>query len=79
LRFIRLEEDQKIQQRIEGSSYNNPNRKSESSFKDYRSKPYSKNDNNKLNLVGNDEDEEEYPKLTYYCFSINNPELIYAM
>ncbi|XP_076940655.1 uncharacterized protein LOC143609919 [Bidens hawaiensis] len=44
LRFIRLEEDRMIQQRLDGSNnYNQPNRESASS-KPYRPKPYSKND-----------------------------------
>lgn len=42
LRFIRLEEDRKIQQMIDTSStYDNLNWKSESTYKSYRSKPYS--------------------------------------
>ena len=80
LRFIRLEEDRKIQQRIDGSSeYDNPNRKSESSSKYYRSKPYSRNDGKKVNFIDDDEDDEEYPKLTDYCFSVSTSEIIYAI
>ncbi|XP_021990920.1 uncharacterized protein LOC110887651 [Helianthus annuus] len=43
-----------------------------------RSKPYAKNDNKRVNAV-KDEDEEEYPELSEYCFSVNIPELMYAM
>ena len=80
LRFIRLEEDKKIQQRIdESSKYDNPNRKSESSSKYYCSKPYSRNDSKKVSFVDDDEDDEEYPKLTDYCFPVSTSEIIYAM
>jgi hypothetical protein len=79
LRFIRLEEDKKIQQRIEGSSYDSPNRKAESQPKNFRAKPYFRNDDKKVNLVGDDVDEEDYPKISDYCFSATTSELIYAM
>ncbi|KAJ0939030.1 hypothetical protein HanRHA438_Chr02g0056471 [Helianthus annuus] len=79
LRYIRLEDDKKMQERMNASStYESTNRKSESSYKPYRSKPYGRNDNKKVNAV-EDEDPEEYPELSKYCFSVNIPELMYAM
>ncbi|KAI3676095.1 hypothetical protein L1987_85694 [Smallanthus sonchifolius] len=64
LRFIRLEDDKKIQQRMDTpTSYSQPNWKTETApFKPYRSKPYSKPDNDRVNAVEDDEEEEEYPK-----------------
>lgn len=48
LRFIRLEEDKKIQKRT-NMSYDHHNRKNESSSeKYYRAKPYSKSKNHRL-------------------------------
>ncbi|KAI3824953.1 hypothetical protein L1987_06426 [Smallanthus sonchifolius] len=60
------------------TSYNQPNRKTESvPFKPYRSKPYSKLDNHRINVVEDDEDEE--PRLSEYCFSIYTMALLFAM
>ncbi|KAI3802237.1 hypothetical protein L1987_30367 [Smallanthus sonchifolius] len=61
------------------TSYNHPNRKAESTpFKLYRSKPYSKPENHRVNAVEDDE-EEEYPKLSEYFFSLDTTSLLYAM
>ncbi|KAJ0898693.1 putative retrotransposon gag domain-containing protein [Helianthus annuus] len=79
LRYIRLEDDKKMQEKMNASStYESTNRKSESSHKPYRSRPYDKNENKRVNVV-QDEDPEEYPELSEYCFSVNIPELMYAM
>ncbi|XP_076916053.1 uncharacterized protein LOC143575619 [Bidens hawaiensis] len=79
LRFIKLEENRMIQQRLDGSSSNNhPNRKSDSpSSKPYRPKPYSMN--NRVNMVDDDKDDESYPKLHDYCFSVDIPGLMCTM
>ncbi|KAI3812244.1 hypothetical protein L1987_16951 [Smallanthus sonchifolius] len=63
LRFIRLEDDKKIQQRVNApTSYTQPNPKAEPApFRSYRSKQYSKPANHRVNAV--EDDEEEYPKL----------------
>ncbi|KAJ0501800.1 hypothetical protein HanHA300_Chr11g0405291 [Helianthus annuus] len=79
LRYIRLEDNKKMQERMNASStYESTNRKSESSYKPYRSKPYGRNDSKKVNAI-KDEDPEEYPELSEYCFAVNIPELMYAM
>ncbi|KAI3744710.1 hypothetical protein L1987_57801 [Smallanthus sonchifolius] len=55
-------------------------RKSESSsFKTHRSKPYSRADNHRINVMEDDEEEENYPKLTDYCFPDDVSELMYVM
>src|ERR1043165_9335407 len=52
LRFIGLEDDKKIQERIESSSrYNHPNRKSTPTYEPYKHKPYARPDNKKVNVV----------------------------
>ncbi|KAI3704181.1 hypothetical protein L1987_74396 [Smallanthus sonchifolius] len=81
LRFIRLEDDKKIQQRMDApTSYSQPNRKTETApFKPYISKPYSKPDNHRINVVEDDEVEEEYPKFSEYYFSLDTTGLLYAM
>ncbi|XP_022014513.1 uncharacterized protein LOC110914010 [Helianthus annuus] len=67
LRYIRLKDDKKMQERMNSSStYESTSRKSESSYKPYRSRPYGKNDSKKVNAV-EDEDIEEYPELSEYC------------
>ncbi|KAI3796340.1 hypothetical protein L1987_39008 [Smallanthus sonchifolius] len=65
LRFITLEDDKKIQQRMDApTSYSQPNRRTETApFKPYRFKPYSKPDNHRVNAVEDDEEEEEYTKI----------------
>src|ERR1043165_8621190 len=79
LRFIRLEDDKKIQERIESSSkYNHPNRKSTPTYEPYKHKPYARPDNKKVNVV-EDDDEDDCPKLSDYCFSVDVTRLMYAM
>lgn len=53
LRFIRLEEDKDIQKRSNPlNSYDNPNRKADSLVqRSYKSKPYSKPDNHRVNAL----------------------------
>ncbi|KAI3732604.1 hypothetical protein L1987_63810 [Smallanthus sonchifolius] len=81
LRFIRLEDDKKIQQRMDAPTYySQPNQKTKTApFKPYRSKLYSKPDNCRINAVEDDEEEEEYPKLFEYCFSLDTSGLLYAV
>ena len=82
LRFIRLEDDRTIQKRMNPSTnYNNSNKKADSSpYKSYKSKSYSKSENNRINAIEEDEDnDEEYPKLTEYCFSVDTAGLMCAM
>lgn len=81
LRYIRLEEDKIIQRRIETpSTYDRPNRKTEaSSAKYYKSKPYSRSDDYRVNAVEGEDDDECYPKLTDYCFSVDISGIMCAM
>ncbi|XP_023743493.1 uncharacterized protein LOC111891666 [Lactuca sativa] len=81
LRFIRLEEYKKIQRKTSSlSSYQNPNRNVDSSSqRSYKSKPYSKPDHHMVNALEDERDEEEPPKITDYCFSVDVSGLIYAM
>ncbi|KAK1413102.1 hypothetical protein QVD17_34866 [Tagetes erecta] len=78
LRFIRLEDDKKIHQKLEIPKYESSNRKSDSPHKQYRSKPYNKQDSPRINAV-EEEDEEEYPKISDYCFSVDTSNLLCAM
>ncbi|KAK1432045.1 hypothetical protein QVD17_08934 [Tagetes erecta] len=78
LRFIRLEDDKKIHQKLEIPKYESSNRKSDSPHKRYRSKPYNKQDSPRINAV-EEEDEEEYPKISDYCFSVDTSNLLCAM
>ncbi|KAK9075696.1 hypothetical protein SSX86_004025 [Deinandra increscens subsp. villosa] len=78
-RFIRLEDDKKIHQRLDVPKYDPNSRKAESPGKPYRSRPYSKLDNHKVNVVEQDDDDEEYPKVFEYCFSVNIGGLMCAM
>ena len=77
LRFIRLEDDKKINRRIDVPKYEHTSRKYDSPQKNYR-KPYNKQDSPKINAIEEDE-EEEYPKISDYCFSVDTPSLICAL
>ncbi|KAJ0734063.1 putative retrotransposon gag domain, aspartic peptidase domain superfamily [Helianthus annuus] len=76
LRFIRLEDDKRIQERQAGFS---KQEKQGSSFKSNRFKSYNRNDNQNVHAVDQEEDDEDYPPISEYCFSVDNHELILAM
>ncbi|KAJ0847567.1 putative retrotransposon gag domain, aspartic peptidase domain superfamily [Helianthus annuus] len=76
LRFIRLEDDKRIQERQVGSS---KQEKQGSSFKNNKFKSYHRNENKNVHAVDQEEDDEEYPPISEYCFSVDNHELILAM
>ncbi|KAL7586986.1 hypothetical protein Lser_V15G37217 [Lactuca serriola] len=81
LRFIRFEEDREIQKRSNPSDqYENPNRKPESSTqRSYKSKPYSKPVHHRVNALKDGGEEEELPKITDYCFSVDVSGVIHVM
>ncbi|XP_023769035.1 uncharacterized protein LOC111917605 [Lactuca sativa] len=81
LRFIRIEEDKEVHMGSNPSSqYDNPNRKVESSTpRSYKAKPYSKPNHHRFNSLEDEVEEEEPPKITDYCFSVDVSILIYAM
>ncbi|MFS7922007.1 putative retrotransposon gag domain-containing protein [Helianthus anomalus] len=76
LRFIRLEDDKRIQERQVGSS---KQEKQGSSFKSNKFKSYRRNENQNVHTVDQEEDDEDYPPISEYCFSVDNHELILAM
>src|ERR1043165_9021162 len=79
LRFIRLEDNKKLQERIETSSrYNDPNRKSTSTYEPYKHEPYARPDNKKFNVVEDDDKEDCHKRLDYCCF-VDVSGLMYAM
>ncbi|KAF5764919.1 putative retrotransposon gag domain-containing protein [Helianthus annuus] len=65
LRFIRLEDDKRIQERQVGSS---KQEKQGSSFKSNRFKSYNRTDNQNVHAVDQEEDDEDYPPISEYCF-----------
>ncbi|XP_076960954.1 uncharacterized protein LOC143637445 [Bidens hawaiensis] len=77
LRFIRLEDDKK-NSKADIPKYDQTNRKFESPGKSYRAKPYYKPANPKINAV-DEENDEEYPKISEYCFSVDIGGLMCAM
>ncbi|KAD4585878.1 hypothetical protein E3N88_23479 [Mikania micrantha] len=81
LRFIRLEDDKEIQKRITTTPPNDQGKRKLDSptNKSFKSKPYYKADNHKINSVDEDEDDEEYPRISEYCFSVDFTELMCAM
>ncbi|KAD6796232.1 hypothetical protein E3N88_07128 [Mikania micrantha] len=81
LRFIILEDDKEIQKRITTTPPNDQGKRKLDSptSKSFKSKPYYKANYHKINLVDEDEDDEEYPKISDYCFSVDIPELMCAM
>ena len=82
LRFIRLEEDKEIQRKSSTpTSYDHPNRKidSSSSQRSFKAKPYSKPDHHRVNALGEEIEEEGFPKITDYCFSVDISGLLFAM
>ncbi|KAF5764494.1 putative retrotransposon gag domain, aspartic peptidase domain superfamily [Helianthus annuus] len=76
LRLIQLEDDKRIQERQAGSS---KQEKQGSSFKSNKFKSYHRNDNQNVHAVDQEEDDEDYPPISEYCFSVDNHELILAM
>ncbi|KAK1406299.1 hypothetical protein QVD17_41592 [Tagetes erecta] len=80
LRFIRLKDDKKIQDMI-GSTIKleHHDKKQGSLFKNNKTKPYFKHDNQNVHAVKYDEDEEEYPKISEYCFSVDVGDVLLAM
>ncbi|KAM0025726.1 putative retrotransposon gag domain, aspartic peptidase domain superfamily [Helianthus debilis subsp. tardiflorus] len=76
LRFIRLEDDKRIQERQVGSS---KQEKQGSSFKSNKFKSYNRTDNQNVHAVDQEEDDEDYPPISEYCFSVDSHELILAM
>ncbi|KAL4553980.1 hypothetical protein LXL04_039903 [Taraxacum kok-saghyz] len=78
IRFIRLEEDKEIQRKSNApTSYAHPNRKTDSSSsqRSFKAKP----DTHWVNALEEDVEEEEFPKITDYCFSVDTSGLLYAM
>ena len=74
IRFIRLEEDKEVQRKSSApTSYDHPNRKTDSSSsqRSFKAKPYSKPDTHRVNALEEDMEEEEFPKITDYCFSVD--------
>ncbi|KAJ0735658.1 putative retrotransposon gag domain-containing protein [Helianthus annuus] len=76
LRFIRLEDDKRIQERLAGSS---KQEKQGYSFKNNKFKSYNRSDNQNVRAIDQEEDDEDYPPISEYCFSVDNNELILAM
>jgi hypothetical protein len=80
MRFIRLEDDKKTQERLTASTYpETQDRNQGSSFKNNRPKLYSRSDKQSIHVVQDEEDDEEYPKISEYCFSIDVSGLRLAM
>ncbi|KAL4582843.1 hypothetical protein LXL04_007404 [Taraxacum kok-saghyz] len=81
LRFIRLEEDKMIQKKLMSpGSYEQPNRKSySSSQRSYKSKPYNRKESQKVKTLEDEENDEDYPKISDYSFSVDTTGLIYAI
>jgi len=69
LRFIRLEDDKRIQDRAGTSTKSDY--KQGSSFKNNKSKPYTRTDNHNVHADEEDEDDEDYPLISEYCFSVD--------
>ncbi|XP_021992015.1 uncharacterized protein LOC110888818 [Helianthus annuus] len=80
IRFIRLKDDKRIQDKLSGSTKHEYNDKKQGSFyKNNRLKSYYKPDNQNVHVVDQYKDEEEYPRISEYCFSIDNSELMLAL
>ncbi|KAK9077953.1 hypothetical protein SSX86_002010 [Deinandra increscens subsp. villosa] len=79
LRFIRLGDDKKIQKRSDVSKPESSSRITDSPGKQQRSKPYYRNDNHRVNAVEDEEDEEDFPKVSDYCFSVDVSGLLCAL
>ncbi|KAJ0726239.1 hypothetical protein HanPI659440_Chr12g0468041 [Helianthus annuus] len=76
LRSIRLEDDKRIQERLSGSS---KQEKQGSYFRNNKSKSYNKSNNQNVHAVEQEEDDDDYPPISEYCFAVDNNELILAM
>ncbi|KAJ0494133.1 putative retrotransposon gag domain-containing protein [Helianthus annuus] len=76
LRSIRLEDDKRIQERLSGSS---KQEKQGSYFRNNKSKSYNKSNNQNVHTVEQEEDDDDYPPISEYCFAFDNNELILAM
>lgn len=79
--FIKLEEDKKIQKRSNPpNSYDKPNRNADSSAqRSYKLKPYSKPDHHRVNALKDEGEEDDFPKIFDYCFSMDVTGIIYVM
>ncbi|XP_076895161.1 uncharacterized protein LOC143547678 [Bidens hawaiensis] len=72
LRLIRLEEDQMIQDQLNTPTKNEfQDRRQGSYYRNNNSKPYSKPNNQKINVVEEEEDDEDCLKISNYCFSVD--------
>ena len=62
-------------------SHDHPNRKTDfySSQRSFKAKPYSKPDHHRANDLEEEIEEEEFPKIIDYCFSVDVSGLLYAM
>jgi hypothetical protein len=79
IRFIRLEDDKKLHKKLDIPKNDLSNKKSESPGKQYRNRPYPKNDNHRVNAIDEDSDDEDYPLVSEYCFSTDTTGLMCAM
>lgn len=81
LMFIRLEEGEEIQKRTSSlNSYENPIRKADSlAHKSYKPNPYSKHGHHMVNALEDEKEEDEFPMITEYCFTMDVSGLIIAM
>lgn len=62
------------------TSFDHPNRKNKfSTHKSYKAKPYSIPLNHRVNALEEKEEDEDYPKIFDYYFSINVLGLLYAI
>ena len=78
LRFIRLEDDKKVHTRLAIPQYESTNRKAESPTKP-KAKPYTRPDKFRINAIEDEEDDEIYPNISDYCFSVDAGGLMCAM
>jgi hypothetical protein len=62
-------------------SHDHPNRKTDfsSSQRSFKAKPYSEPDHHRANALEEEIEEEEFPKIIDYCFSVDVSGLLYAM
>ncbi|XP_076890307.1 uncharacterized protein LOC143541352 [Bidens hawaiensis] len=72
LRFIRLEEDQRIKDQLNTPAKSETQDKKQGSyFRNNGSKPYSKPNGKKINAVKDEKDDEDCPRISNYCFSVD--------
>nr|XP_043615873.1 uncharacterized protein LOC122587773 [Erigeron canadensis] len=77
-RFIGLEENELTTAKLDALSYDRPNHRTDTPAFNQRHKPYTRHDKNQINVV-EEEEGNEYPTLSTYCFTIGIPGLIMAM